>query len=79
MKFPLFFKTMAEKKILSNKAEKKPIAKKASAKKSIDWDSMPEMVVIVGKGGKHLEKGREYNVTKETAKVLVEKGVADCK
>jgi len=70
---------MAEKKTLANKAEKKPVAKKATAKKTIDWDSMPEMVVIVGKGGKHLEKGREYNVTKETAKVLVEKGVADLK
>lgn len=70
---------MAEKKTLANKGEKKPTTKKAPAKKSIDWDSLPEMVVIVGKGGKHLEKGKEYNITKETAKVLVEKGVADLK
>ncbi len=70
---------MAEKKKIENKAEKKPTAKKAPAKKSIDWDSLGDSVVIVGKGGKHLSKGKEYTVTIETAKLLVNKGVADLK
>lgn len=70
---------MAEKKQIQNKAEKKPTAKKATPKKSIDWDSLGDSLVIVGKGGKHLVKGQEYTVTKETGKILVEKGVADLK
>ena len=70
---------MAEKKKIENKAEKKPTAKKAPTKKSIDWNSLPDSVVIIGKSGKHLSKGKEYTVTIETAKLLVNKGVADLK
>jgi len=75
VKFPLLFKNMAEKKKIENKGEKKTTAKK----KATDWGSLADMVTIIGKGGKHLDKGKEYNVTKETAKLLVEKGVADLK
>jgi hypothetical protein len=70
---------MAEKKSIQNKAEKKTTAKKAPVKKSIDWDSLGDSVTIIGKGGKHLSKGKEYIVTKETGKLLVNKGVADLK
>lgn len=70
---------MADKKKIENKAEKKPTAKKAPVKKSIDWNSLPDSVVIIGKSGKHLAKGKEYTVTIETAKLLVNKGVADLK
>jgi hypothetical protein len=58
-----------KKKKLENKGEKK----------SIDWDSIKDFVTITGKGGKHLIKGKNYIVTKETGKLLVEKGVADLK
>ena len=52
-----------KKKKLDNKGEKK----------SIDWDSIKDFVTITGKGGKHLTKGKNYIVTKETGKLLVEK------
>ena len=58
-----------KKKKIDNKGEKK----------SIDWDSIKDFVTITGKGGKHLTKGKNYIVTKETGKLLVEKGVADLK
>ena len=61
-----------KKKKLDNKGEKK-------APKAIDWDSITDFVTIIGKGGKHLTKGKNYIVTKETGKLLVEKGVADLK
>jgi hypothetical protein len=64
---------MAYKKKVQNKAEK------VVTEKKIDWDKQPELVSIIGKESKHLEKGKEYKVNREMAKILVEKGVATLK
>ena len=64
---------MAEKKKTANKAEKKTTAKKPA---KVDLDSLGPEVTIIGVSGSHLEKGKEYNVTIETAKILIGKGVA---
>lgn len=74
-----------EKKKTANKASKaKTTTKKAAPKadpkpKAIDWDSLPQSVVVVGTGKKSLPKGVLYPVTKEIAKVLVEHGKATLK
>ena len=70
---------MAEKTKIENKAEKKATAKKATAKKSIDWQSIPDTVVIISKSDKHMKKGQEYTISKKTAEILVGKGLADLK
>ena len=65
---------MAEKRKIANKAQKvKPV------KKDIDWNSLPELVIVIGEDNKHLEKGKEYRISKYTAKVLVDKGAAKLK
>ena len=50
-----------------------------SLENKIDWDKQPELVSIIGKESKHLEKGKEYKVNREMAKILVGKGVATLK
>ena len=70
---------MAEKKNIENKAEKKTTAKKTTAKKSIDWQSLPDIVVIISKSDKHMKKGQEYTISKKTAQILVAKGLANLK
>lgn len=59
---------MAEKKKIANKGEKK-----ATIKKSIDWDSMPEKDIVI------ILKGAEKKCGKPVAKTLVEKGLAQLK
>jgi hypothetical protein len=61
----------------SNNTENKAV--KRTRSKKIDWNSMPDSITIIGKGGKHLIKGKEYTVNKETGKLLIEKKVADLK
>lgn len=69
---------MAQKNELKNKAVKPKTTKKEVVKvKTISWDSMPAKVEILGVNSKHLVKGTKYKVTKETAKLLVEKGAAE--
>ena len=58
---------MGDKKKTSNK-EFKP--KEPSKPKVINWESLEDNVIIIGLGGK-LEKGKEYPVTKATAKLIV--------
>jgi len=70
---------MAEKKNIENKAEKKTTAKKTTAKNSIDWQSVPDTVVIISKSDKHMKKGQEYTISKKTAEILVSNGLADLK
>ena len=61
----------------ANKEAKPEITEKP---KAIDWDKVESRVTLIGLGGKHLEKDREYpNIAKHTAKLLVEKGVAKLK
>lgn len=64
---------MAYKKKVQNKSEKVETTKK------IDWNKQPDEIVIIGKESKHLTQGKEYKIAKETAKMLVEKGVATLK
>ena len=59
--------------------KKNKLDNKVEKKSTIDWDSITDFVTIIGKGGKHLTKGKNYIVTKETGKLLVDKGVADLK
>jgi hypothetical protein len=54
---------MGSKKKLSNKSDKSYTPKETP--KAIDWDSLPENVEIVVKGGK------VYTTTKATAKLIV--------
>ena len=61
----------------TNHKEEKPI--QIEKPNTIDWSSLPQSVVIIGEGGKHVIKGREYTVSKETAKILIDKGVAKLK
>lgn len=68
---------MAEKKKPQNKSEKKTTATKKAA--PIDWDAQPETVVIIAGKHKHLEEGKEYPVTKETAKLFIEIGCGTLK
>lgn len=61
----------------ANKEEKPKVSEKP---KAIDWDKVGSRVTLIGLGGKHLEKDREYpNIAKHTAKILVDKGVAKLK
>lgn len=66
---------MAKKK--TNHKEAKPeIIEKP---KAIDWNELGSMVEIIGITDKHLVPGKEYKVTKELAKILVEKKAAKLK
>ena len=74
---------MAEEKKPENKAQKmKPETKAAAPKKvakAIDWEAVPEEVIVLGTKAGKLKEGQEYLVTKATAKILVPKGVAKLK
>ena len=63
-----------EKKELKNKE-----VKKKPSKKKVDLSKLTSQVDIVALDGKHMVKGREYNVTKETAILLIKKGFAKLK
>lgn len=68
---------MAYKKKVTNKAEK--VEAETKAPKKIDWNKIEDNPVIIGLSGKHLTVGKEYQISKETARILVEKGVAKLK
>ena len=57
----------------------KKVIKTKPAKKKVDLSKLPSEVDIVALDGKHMVKGREYNVTKETAILLIKKGFAKLK
>lgn len=65
-----------KKEKVSNKAEKKAVDNKAEA---LDISTLPAEVTIIATSDKHLIMGREYVVTKEMAKLLIEKGAAKLK
>lgn len=60
-----------EKKKIENKAKK--------AVKKTDFSKLADMVVIVSLGAPKMPKDQEYEVTKETAEILVNKKVAKLK
>ena len=63
-----------EKKELNNKAvKKKPV------KKKVDLSKLADRVDIIALDGKHMVKGEKYNVTKEMAIALINKGAAKLK
>jgi len=64
---------MEKKKIQNKKQKAKP------QNKSIDWNALGEKVMIIAIDHKHMEEGKEYRVTKEIAKILVEKKAAKLK
>jgi hypothetical protein len=59
---------MGEKKKIQNKSEKKAAPKT----KSIDWAKVESQVIVVALKGNTLVEGKEYPVTKEIAKILVD-------
>ena len=61
----------------TNNKEAKP--KVTEKPKAINWDEIPQEVIIIGLDGKHLESGKEYKVTKEMAQILVIKKAAKLK
>lgn len=70
---------MAYKRKVQNKKEKVEVETKKPTAKKIDWDKLPAHITIIGKQSKHLIEGKEYTIGKESAKYLVEKGVATLK
>jgi len=58
--------------------EKKVIKKKPS-KKKVDLSKLADRVDIIALEDKHLQKEKEYNVTKEMAIILIDKGAAKLK
>lgn len=59
---------MMEKKKIQNKSEKS-----TPKTKSIDWTKVDSQVVIIALKGSNLVEGKEYPVTKEIAKILIER------
>ena len=59
--------------------EKKKLKNKAIKKETIDLSSLPAQVDIIALKDKHLKEGAAYNVTKETAIILINKGAAKLK
>jgi len=64
---------MEKKEIKNKEVKKKP------AKKKVDLSKLADKVDIIALDGKHLQKGRGYNVTKEMAIILINKGAAKLK
>jgi len=61
----------------TNNKEAKPVMVEKPIQ--IDWDSLGVNVNVIGVSGRHLTVGKEYTISKETAKILVNKGVARLK
>jgi hypothetical protein len=59
--------------------EKKKLKNKAVKKETIDLSSLPSQVDIIALKDKHMKQGGTYNVTKETAILLINKGAAKLK
>ena len=57
----------------------KKVIKTKPAKKKVDLSKLADRVDIIALENKHLQKGREYNVTKEMAIILINKGAAKLK
>lgn len=58
---------------------KNKMVTKKPANKSINWDSMGDMVTVIALKGKHMTEGKEYTVTKEKAQLFVKYGSAKLK
>ena len=61
----------------TNNKEAKPVVTEKPI--AIDWDSLGENITIIGVSGRHLTPGKEYTISKETARILVGKKVAKLK
>ena len=59
--------------------EKKKLKNKAVKKVKVDLTNLADQVDIVALKDKHMKEGKTYNVTKETAILLINKGVAKLK
>ena len=70
---------MAYKKKVQNKSEKQPVENKAPKAAVIDWSSMKAPVEVIAIKSKHLIQNKEYSVTVEMAKILVESGAVKLK
>tara|TARA_R110001592_G_scaffold76159_1_gene230058 strand:- start:1013 stop:1192 length:180 start_codon:yes stop_codon:yes gene_type:complete len=57
----------------------KKVIKTKPAKKKVDLSKLPSRVDIIALDSKHLKKDKEYNVAKETAIILINKGAAKLK
>jgi hypothetical protein len=65
--------------VKANIMEKKVIKNKAIKKKKPDFSKLGDRVDVIALESKHLIKNKEYNVTKEAAIILVNKGAAKLK
>lgn len=72
-------KKPSNKKAKTTRKTKEAKVKTVEKPKSIDWDSLPNYLTIVGVKGKSLVVGKEYVVTKEIAQILVKNGKAELK
>jgi len=63
-----------EKKELKNKE-----VKKKPSKKKVDLSKLADRVDIIALDSKHMVKDKEYNVTKEMAIILINKGAVKLK
>ena len=63
-----------EKKELKNKE-----VKKKPSKKKVDLSKLADRVDIIALDSKHMVKDKEYNVTKEIAIILINKGAVKLK
>ena len=59
--------------------EKKEIKNKSIKKKKPDFSKLGDKVDIIALKSKHLVENQQYNVSKEMAIILVNKGVAKLK
>jgi len=65
--------------VKANTMEKKVIKNKAVKKKKPDFSKLGENVDIIALKSKHLKENKEYNVSKDMAIVLINKGAAKLK
>jgi hypothetical protein len=69
-----------EKKEIKNKKQTPKTETKAPKKESkVDFSKLGDKVDIIATGDKNMKKGQEYNVTKEMAIILINKGAAKLK
>ena len=57
----------------------KKVIKTKPAKKKVDLSKLADRVDIIALDSKHMVKDKEYNVTKEMAIILINKGAAKLK
>jgi hypothetical protein len=64
---------------MENKELKNKEAKKKPSQKKVDLSKLSDRVDIIALDSKHMAKGKEHNVTKDMAIVLINKGAAKLK